>query len=301
MIWEVPGIEVGHWTDPTALTGCTVILCPPGGAVASGEVRGGAPATREFALLDPMASVQRIDAVVLSGGSAFGLAAADGVMDWCEERGRGVPTVAGPVPIVIGMSLFDLGVGDPSVRPGPDEGRAAVTSATADRPGTDRRRLRGDGQQVAWSRRTGVGGGLVGAVLREGDVVVAVLIAVNAIGDVAGHGPAGDPWPDPLPDPEAAALFGAPDGTNTTIGVVATNAALDKLGCLHLARSAHDGLARAITPPHATVDGDAFVALSAPPSSTVPSVGEPVPLDRLKLMVVDVVDRAIRSLAGNVG
>ena len=119
MITDVPGVRVGHWTDRDALTGCTVVLFPEG-TLASGEVRGGAPATREFDLLDPHRLVHRLDAVVLSGGSAYGLAAADGVMRWLEERGVGFPTSAGPVPIVVGASLFDLAVGDAigSSRPG---------------------------------------------------------------------------------------------------------------------------------------------------------------------------------------
>ena len=118
-------MRVGHWTDPVAKTGCSVVLFPAG-TVASGEVRGGAPGTREFALLSPERMVTRVDAVVLSGGSAFGLAACDGVARWCEERGIGFPTAAGPVPIVVGMVLYDLRAGNASVRPGPDQGYAAA-------------------------------------------------------------------------------------------------------------------------------------------------------------------------------
>src|SRR3954471_268433 len=124
----ISGVRVGHWTDSEALTGCTAILLPEG-AIASGEVRGGAPATREFELLAPQRTVEQVDAVVLCGGSAFGLAACDGVVRWLEERGRGFPTPAGPVPIVVGAALFDLAVGDPSVRPGRDEGYAACEAA----------------------------------------------------------------------------------------------------------------------------------------------------------------------------
>lgn len=116
MITDIAGITVGHWTDATALTGCTVVLFPEG-TVASGEVRGGAPATREFALLDPTKMVQRLDAAVLTGGSAFGLATADGVMSLLAERGQGFETIGGVVPIVVAMGLFDLAVGDGSVRP----------------------------------------------------------------------------------------------------------------------------------------------------------------------------------------
>ena len=116
VITDVPGVRVGHWTDAVAATGCTVVLFPDG-TVASGEVRGGAPATREFALPRTRRALARLDAVVLTGGSAFGLASADGVMRFCEERGMGFPTPAGPVPIVVALGLFDLAVGDASVRP----------------------------------------------------------------------------------------------------------------------------------------------------------------------------------------
>ena len=155
MIWEVPGIRVGHWTDPLARTGCTVALFDRA-PVASGEVRGGAPATHEFSLLDPFATVERIDAVVLTGGSAFGLAATDGVVRFCVEHGRGFPTTAGPIPIVVGLGLFDLMVGDGSVRPGPEEGHAACTAAREPGDGLRRGRVRGDGRHVAGP---GAGGG----------------------------------------------------------------------------------------------------------------------------------------------
>ena len=130
MRFPIDGVRVGHWTDVEARTGCTVVLFPEG-PVASGEVRGGAPATREFDLLAPGRTVDRLDALVLSGGSAFGLAAADGVMAHLEGHGVGYPTGAGPVPIVVGLSLFDLLVGDGSMRPGPEEGRAAAEAAAA--------------------------------------------------------------------------------------------------------------------------------------------------------------------------
>src|SRR5437763_16800204 len=120
----IPAVRVGHWTDSAALTGCTAILLPEG-ATASGDVRGGAPATREFELLAPQRTVEQVDAVVLCGGSAFGLAACDGVVRWLEERDRGFPTAAGNVPIVVGAALFDLAEGDRSIRPGPEEGYAA--------------------------------------------------------------------------------------------------------------------------------------------------------------------------------
>ena len=128
VITDIPGVRVGHWTHPEAQTGCTVILFPEG-TRASGEVRGGAPATREFDLLAPERMVDRLDAVLLTGGSAFGLASADGVMRWCAEQGSGFATGAGPVPIVVTMALFDLLVGEPHVRPGAVEGYAACAEA----------------------------------------------------------------------------------------------------------------------------------------------------------------------------
>jgi L-aminopeptidase/D-esterase-like protein len=169
MIWEVPGVSVGHWSDQTARTGCTAVLFDPP-AVASGEVRGAAPATREFELLDPMASVQRIDAVMLSGGSAFGLAAAHGAMDWCEQHERGFPTPAGRVPIVVAMSLFDLAVGDASVRPDAAAGHAACDAAPQETPRLRRCGDRVHPGQVArhrrgrrrWARRCGGATGRAG-------------------------------------------------------------------------------------------------------------------------------------------
>lgn len=247
MITDIPGVEVGHWTDATAMTGCTVVLFPEG-TVASGEVRGGAPATREFALLDPTKMVRRLDAVVLTGGSAFGLASADGVMALLAERGQGFETIGGVVPIVVAMGLFDLAVGDGSVRPTAAAGRAAAESATGG-PVALGAIGAGVGATVAkWRgpqhRRPG---GLVCETIRHGDLVVSALVAVNAFGE-----------PGATP---ADVLDGATEDMfqNTTIGVVATNGAIDKMGCHLAAQSAHDGLARSVAPSHTAADGDAFV------------------------------------------
>lgn len=282
VITDVEGIEVGHWTDHEARTGCTVVLFPTG-TVASGEVRGGAPATRELALLEPGRLVDCIDAVVLSGGSAFGLAAADGVMRWLEARGRGFPTGAGPVPIVVGLSLFDLLVGDGSVRPGPEQGFAACEQATA---GPVEVGSVGAGAGATVGKWRGGGharpGGLVTSTVREGDVVVATLIAVNAFGEID----------DGTTSRELDRRFG--DAVthgfgNTVIGVVATNATLDKAGCLVASHGAHDGIARALFPPHTLVDGDAMVvaATGAVPAST----------ELVRALTVVAVERAIRSLS----
>jgi L-aminopeptidase/D-esterase-like protein len=246
VLTDVPGIRVGHWTDAEAATGCTVALLPEG-TVASGEVRGGAPATREFELLAPHRLVTRVDAIVLTGGSAFGLAAADGVARFCEERGLGFPTPAGPVPIVVALALFDLMTGDPAVRPGPAEGYGACEAAgtgplPSARVGAGAGATAGGWRGPDTARPAGLGA----ATARHGDLVVAALFAVNALGDAPDGG-----------DPRLPA--GAPFG-NTTIGVVATNAGLSKLDCFVVAQRAHDGMARALAPSHTRFDGDAVVA-----------------------------------------
>ena len=279
-ITDVPGVRAGHWTDPVARTGCTVVLLPEG-TVASGEVPGGAPGTREFALLAPERLVATVDAVVLTGGSAFGLAACDGVARWCEERGVGFETGAGRVPIVVGAVLFDLGVGDARVRPGALEGYAACRAAT-DGPLALGAVGAGTGATVAkWRGRDHARPGGIGSASERSDgLVVSALVAVNAFGDLR-EGPVGAHHPD------AATLDAAAAFENTTIGVVATNARLDKTGCLLVAQGAHDGVARALEPAHATVDGDAFVAAAT---------GEiEAPVDRVRLLAARAVEGAIRS------
>lgn len=255
----VPGVLVGHWTDDVARTGCTVVRLPPG-SVASGEVRGGAPATRELDLLVPGRLVREVSAVVLTGGSAFGLAAADGVVGACEALGIGFPTAAGPVPIVVAMAVYDLGVGDASVRPGPAEGAAAWAAAGAGPVPTG---LVGAGTGATIGKWRGAGasrrGGLGCASRSAGELVVGAVAVVNAAGDVLPLGAE--------PDADLHGLAGvrgdpSPVGTNTTIGVVVTNGRLDELGCLAAAQGGHDGLARAVHPPHLSVDGDAVVAVA---------------------------------------
>ncbi|MDQ1421886.1 MAG: hypothetical protein QOJ52_3848 [Acidimicrobiaceae bacterium] len=287
MITEVPGVRVGHWTDPVARTGCTVVLFPAG-TVASGEVRGGAPGTREWELLAPERTVARIDAVVLAGGSAFGLAACDGVMRWCEERGIGVPTPAGPVPIVVGAVLYDLLVGDPAVRPTAESGYAACVAASAGADVAMGQVGAGTGATIGkWRGRDHVKpGGIGSASVRQGDLVVAALMAVNAFGDLR----TGEPR---APMDIGGADPANPSHLNTTIGVVATNATLDKVGCLLVAQSGHDGLARALEPAHSTVDGDAIVA------AAVGGVrAQQAPLDQVRSLAARVVEDAIRAAVG---
>jgi L-aminopeptidase/D-esterase-like protein len=301
VITDVAGLRVGHWTDEAAATGCTVVLLPAG-TVASGEVRGGAPATRETELLAPTRTVTRLDAVVLTGGSAFGLASADGVMRFCEERGIGVPTPAGPVPIVVALGLFDLPVGDPSVRPGPVEGYAACEGATAGpvplgRVGAGTGATVGTGDRAR--RRPG---GLGSATARSGDLVVSALVAVNAFGvpgaedaiapelAVTLHGPAADPdlFGDTAPG-DTAPGGGPGHAAHTVIGLVATNARLDKVACHLVAQSAHDGLARAIFPAHTAYDGDAFVA------AAVGELDAPVDVGAVRTLATHAVAAAIRN------
>ena len=252
----IPTVLVGHWSDPAARTGCTVVRLPDG-SVASGEVRGGAPATREFDLLVPGRLVRHVDAVLLTGGSTFGLAAADGVVGACRAAGVGFPTTAGPVPIVVGMAVYDLAVADPAVRPGPAEGAAAWLGAEAGPVATGRVGA-GTGATVGKWRGPAAArsGGLGCAARAAGDLVVAAIAVVNAAGDVLAPGEEPDAGLHGLVPPPVAAPF----GTNTTIGVVVTNGRLDELGCLAAAQGAHDGLARAVHPPHLSVDGDAVVA-----------------------------------------
>ena len=299
----IDGLRVGHHTDAEARTGCTVLLFPEG-TVASGEVRGGAPATREFDLLAPERAVERLDALVLSGGSAFGLAAADGVVAHLDEAGIGFATDGGPVPIVVGLSLYDLLEGDGSVRPVAADGRAAAEAATP----TDEVAVgtgpvgAGTGATVGkWRGRSHARpGGFGVAVVAHGGITVAALVAVNAAGDV------GDPatsaavadgvfagWPVSGPGEAASDLPGLRG--NTTIGAVVTDASLTKGQCLLMAQSAHDGLARAVFPPHMRSDGDAFVAAATGTCADADAdADEPgADIDVLRVLAVAAVERAV--------
>jgi L-aminopeptidase/D-esterase-like protein len=288
VITDVAGVRVGHWSDLVGRTGCTVVRFPEG-TTASGEVRGGAPATREFELLAPTRTVARIDAVVLSGGSAFGLAAADGVARVLEAEGVGFATPAGVVPIVVGLSLFDLAEGDASVRPGPDEGAAATEAAGAG-PFEVGRVGAGTGATVdKWHGPDERGlGGLGTATLVDGELVVAALVAVNASGSID-DGTASRSPVDLSGLRRAPFDVGEPGpGANTTIGVIATNARLDKVGCHLVAEGGHDGLARAVFPPHTTGDGDALVAAA---TGLVDA-----PVDLVRTMALIAVERAVRQV-----
>jgi len=282
----IRGVRVGHWTDSQAETGCTVVALPEG-TVCSYEVRGGAPASRELELLGPDKTVSRADAVLLTGGSAFGLAAADGVMRYLEETSRGVPTPAGRVPIVPAMALFDLGVGDGNIRPQAAHGYLAA-KATRGPQVLSGRVGAGAGAYVGhWrgqaDRRPA---GLASHVICRGALVVAALCAVNAFGDIdPGTSECEFGWIDLFEQSlEASAPL-----AQTIIGVVCTNARLDKPGCQVVAQGAHDGLSRAVTPPHTRFDGDAFIAAAT---------GEvEASIDVVRFLALTAVCRAIRSLA----
>jgi L-aminopeptidase/D-esterase-like protein len=270
-ITDVPGIVVGHWTDPVALTGCTVVLCP-NGTMGSGEVRGGAPGTRETDLLRPGTLVQEVNAVLLTGGSAFGLAAADGVVRFLEERGIGFDAKVARVPIVTAAVLFDLGVGDPSVRPGPAEGYAACGAAGVEvavgnvgaGTGATVAKLHGPDRALK--------GGLGTASARDGDLVVGAVAAVNAFGEILDDD--GSPVAEARPAPDGVEEASGEDGeagdaeppnlfgTNTTLVVVATNATLSKERAHLLSLAGHDGIDRAVRPAHTRWDGDTVFTLA---------------------------------------
>lgn len=303
----VSGIEVGQYEPEGLPTGCTVVLAREG-AVAGVDVRGSAPGTRETDLLDPRNTVDRVHAVVLSGGSAFGLAAADGTVRFLEEAGIGYPVGPFRVPIVPAAILFDLGVQGPgAVRPGPECGYRAAAAANAD---PVRRGNAGAGAGATVGKSRGLAramkGGLGSASLRFPDgLVVAALIAVNAVGDVVdpadGAVVAGVRNEDgtladarellleSLSGPPSAAegeASGPFAGANTTIGVVAVNAPLTKAQAGKVAEMAHDGLARTIYPVHTPSDGDTLFALST-------GDGPEVRVGRIGALAAEAVARAV--------
>ena len=257
MITRVAGIRVGHWTDHVGLTGCTVVLPPPG-TIASGVVRGGAPGTRETDLLRPGMLVEEAHAVLLTGGSAFGLAAADGVMGFLEDSGLGYDAGPARVPIVPAAVLFDLGVGDQAARPGPAEGRAACEAAT-DGEVHEGSVGAGTGATVAkiFGVEHGVKGGIGSSAGREGDVIVGALAAVNALGEIVDDG--GTPIAASR-SPQRDERAGQPG--NTTLVVVATNAKLSRERAHLLAQAAHEGISAAVRPAHTIWDGDTVFTLA---------------------------------------
>jgi len=271
-IASVRGIRVGHHTDRRRATGCTVIIADAG-ATAGVDVRGAAPGTRETDLLAPCNLVDRVHAIMLAGGSAFGLDAASGAMRYLEERGIGIDVGVAKVPIVPAAVLFDLDSGDPRIRPDADAGYQACVAASANPPAEGSVGA-GAGATVGklFGRQRAMKGGLGSAALTVDGLTVGAIVAVNAVGDVTdpatGRVLAGARSADggSLLDTRAALLAGelpvAPlEGTATTIGCVATDAVLTKAQAQRIARQAHDGLARTINPVHTSYDGDTLFAL----------------------------------------
>ncbi|MGH7569457.1 MAG: P1 family peptidase, partial [Gemmatimonadales bacterium] len=306
----VDGITVGHYTDAEAGTGCTVVLAPPGGMRAASAVRGRATGTRELDATNPRHLVGHIDAILLTGGSAYGLGAADGVMRWLRERGRGLPVhPVGVVPIVPTAVVFDLGnTGSGGPRwPGPEEAVRACDAAATEIPEGSV----GAGTGATVGKAAGFGsamkGGLGTWAVRAGDVVVAALVVVNAVGDVrnargeilaGARGSDGKPLDSLRYLAEGGPVFGRLAGgavTNTTLAVVATNARLDRLQLEALAHAAHDALARRLTPYGTLFDGD--VAFAASTAAVDPAT--PLQVEALAAQAVgEALERAVRLARG---
>ncbi len=307
-ITDVEGVRVGHYTDTGAATGCSVVIYEAG-AVAGVDVRGSAPGTRETDLLRPTALVDKVHAVLLSGGSAFGLDAASGVVRYLEEHGVGLRFGGAIIPIVPAAILFDLTIGCGDVRPGADDGYAACINASGDAVAEGSVGA-GTGATVAklLGGRCAVKGGIGSASLHlGGGVMVGALVAVNAVGGVyhpeCGRILAGPRSPSDgrmldsmwlITSPEYTALRAEADApSNTTIGVVATNATLDKAQANKLASAAQDGLALAVRPAHLMSDGDTMFALATGTQDTA------VDVNRILAAGVVCVSRAIVSAIEN--
>ena len=272
-ITDVAGIEVGHFTDPRRPTGCSVVIAREG-AVAGVDVRGAAPGTRETDLLAPGNLVEQVHAIMLAGGSAWGLEAATGAVRWLEEHGVGLDVGVGRLPLVPAAVLFDLHVGDMKVRPDAVAGYAACAAATH-KPPAEGNVGAGAGAVVGkmFGLQHAMKGGVGTASVTVAGVTVGALIACNAVGDVVdpdtGRPLAGARAADGLTlrDTRHALLRGEPPhpllaGSNTTIGVIATDARLTKVQAQRLAVAGHDGLARSINPVHTMSDGDTLFTLA---------------------------------------
>ncbi len=297
-ITDIAGLKVGHHTDARRPTGCTVVLCETG-VVCGVDVRGAAPGTRETDLLAPGNLVDKVHAVLLAGGSAFGLDAAGGVMRWLDEHGHGFAVGPARVPIVPAAVLFDLWLGDARVRPDAPAGFAACEDASM------HARAQGNvgaGAGATVGKMFGIAhamkGGIGSASLAVNGVRIAALVAVNAAGDVidptTARVVAGSRQPDgrtPRRITQALARGVLPPsvlaGANTTIGIVATDAALDKAQCARLAAMSHDGLARCIDPVHTPTDGDTMFALATA------TAGSTLPLSVLGALAAEVTQRAV--------
>ncbi len=299
-ITDVPGIRVGHWTDRRGATGCTVVICPPEGAVGGVDVRGGAPGTRETDLLAPGRLAERVHAIVLAGGSAFGLDAAGGVMRHLEAEGVGLAIGGARIPVVPAAILFDLAVGRADVRPTAESGERAARAAKAGLVAQGSVGA-GTGATVAHAggreRRLKSG---VGTACERGPagLIVGALAAVNAAGDIvdpdrgrliAGPRADGGGFLDGWELLRSGESPDASPGESTTLAVVATNARLTKEQANRMATVAHDGFARAIRPAHTLVDGDIVFALATGDVA----VEDPRAYRALEALAARAVERAI--------
>lgn len=306
-ITDVAGLAVGHFTDTRRPTGCTVIITPDG-SVAGVDVRGAAQGTRETDLLHPSNLVDRVHAIVLAGGSAWGLDAASGVMQWLEEQQIGLPVGFGLVPIVPAAVLFDLPVGNARIRPDAQAGYAACVAASRQRP-LEGNVGAGAGALVGkiFGLRRAMKGGIGSASMTVNGITVGAIIACNALGDIINPATglllAGARTADgaAMVDSRAALIAGdSPKpvmaGTNTTIGVIATDAVLTKAQAHRLALVAHDGLARSINPVHTLSDGDTLFALGTG------KAGKPADMMLLSTLAAEVtamaVVRAVMAASG---
>jgi len=275
---------VGHWTDPVGMTGCTVVLCATA-ATAGVDVRGGAVATIQTDVIGPASATAILHAVLLTGGSAFGLAAYAGVMRFLEERGVGVAVREWRVPHVAGAVIFDFAVGDASARPNPESGYAACAMAT--REPAEGLVGAGTGATVAKLGTGRAAGGLGIASVRAGEATVSAVVVANALGDV---------WDGERN--EWAARSGPPatavTGGNTTIGCIVTDATLDRQAARRVAMIGHDGLARAIRPAHTDRDGDTLFCLSAGTVAADVLAVQRAAADAVEKAIV----RAVRSASG---
>jgi len=279
-ITDVGGLRVGHFTDSRRPTGCTVVIFDKG-AAAGVDVRGSAPGTRETDLLNPLNSVQQVNAILLTGGSAFGLDAASGIMRYLEEKGIGFPVGVGVVPIVPAAVLFDLSVGDAKVRPDAHAGYAACEAASSSNVpegnvGAGAGATVGKLFGMKSAMKSGIGSASIH--VSESGIVVGAMVAVNAVGDVidrktgrilAGARAAdGSGWLNTMAQILEGKLGIARLGENSTIGIVATNATLNKTQMTKVAQMAHDGFARSINPVHTAYDGDTIFAAAIGSVST---------------------------------
>jgi L-aminopeptidase/D-esterase-like protein len=288
-----PGFRVGHYTDPGGETGCTVILPPPGN-VCSYDMRGSSPGSRELASLDLERRATEVHGILLTGGSAFGLAAADGVMAWLEDHGVGYKTEIATIPIVPAAVIFDLGAAKEHGRPGPGAGYTACEAAVETAVPIGRVGA-GTGATVGkWAGREFRSHGGLGLAMKEQNgASLAALAVVNALGDVIGDDGsvlAGTTAPNPTFRPPTNSTEAAA-ASNTVLAVITTLAPLDKSQVRFLAARGSDGIARAVRPAHTRYDGDVVFALAGPPGANARQVN----LDVLGLLATDAVAAAIRN------